>query len=190
MIALPTTRADWRLLGRTTRLVLASPPYLLVAIAVGLLTTVTTSLSRYPRFVRESVVLGDLPLAVRLELVLATLPGAGPGLEIGRAVLTAAIAVLTGGAVAVLAYYVFEHEGSEGSDRRTDAAVVLGSLAAVTAAFGPAALAGAFVVAGVGELALLPYEGLEASTLAVMALVISTYWLAAGLRSDEIRGVS
>jgi hypothetical protein len=39
-----------------------------------------------------------------------------------------------------------------------------------------------------GLVLLLPLGGLELSILAVVALLLSTYWLADGMRGGEIRG--
>lgn len=57
------------------------------------------------------------------------------------------------------------------------------------AACGSAVLAGLlslFGVAGAGT--LLPLDGLEFSLLALVALVLSIYWVAEGMRGGEIRG--
>jgi hypothetical protein len=88
-----------------------------------------------------------------------------------------------------VAYHVREHglsaEGSGGSA----IGVFLGLLGAGCAACGSAILVGVLSLVGAAGLATaLPLEGLEFSGLAVVALLLSTYWLADGMRGGEIRG--
>lgn len=64
-VRLPTRRRDWRLLGRTVRLVLGIPTYAGVAL-VGALTGLTVFVvGQNPALVADVVVGGSLPLADR-----------------------------------------------------------------------------------------------------------------------------
>lgn len=44
------------------------------------------------------------------------------------------------------------------------------------------------VLAAGGALTLLPFEGLELTGLAAVALLLSNFWIADGMRGGEIRG--
>jgi hypothetical protein len=44
------------------------------------------------------------------------------------------------------------------------------------------------LIGGAGLVTLLPLEGLEFGLLAAGVLVLSTYWLADGMRGGQIRG--
>ena len=62
-------------------------------------------------------------------------------------------------------------------------------LGAGCAACGPAVLVGLLSLVGAaGLLTLLPFEGLELTALAALALVLSIFWIADGMRGGMIRG--
>lgn len=189
MIDLPTSRADWRLLGRTIRLVLGGPRYLGFAMVVALLAAIAMSLTQNLQYNVDILLYGDLPLDTKLELVQLQLPFFGEAFDRNRGLLIYTIAALTGTNVAMLAYHVLEHDLSVEGSSGSAAGVVLGTIGAGCAACGPGILAGVVgIVGGAGLLANLPYEGLEFSMLAVVVLVLSMYWLAEGMRGGEIRG--
>jgi len=67
--------------------------------------------------------------------------------------------------------------------------VILGALGAGCAACGSAVLAGVLSLVGASGLALLlPLDGVEFAALASVALVLSMYWLADGMRGGSIDG--
>jgi hypothetical protein len=49
-------------------------------------------------------------------------------------------------------------------------------------------LVGLLSLVGASGTVLLPFDGLEFTALAVVALVLSSYWLADGMRGGEING--
>ncbi|AGN01822.1 hypothetical protein L593_09385 [Salinarchaeum sp. Harcht-Bsk1] len=189
MISLPTSRSDWRLLGRTIRLVLGHPSYLVFAIVVTTAVAILISVTQNLRFVVEVLLSDSLGLGFKVEFLTAMLPFLGPQYDATHGVLIYAVAGLTGANVALLAYHLLEHDLSVEGGGGSAAGVVLGTLGAGCAACGPGILAGIVgIVGGAGLLANLPYEGLEFSMLAVVVLVLSMYWLADGMRGGEIRG--
>jgi hypothetical protein len=98
-------------------------------------------------------------------------------------------AVLVGINMAVATYHVREHSLSVSQGSGSLGGIVLGTLGAGCAACGSAVLAGLLSVAGASGLLLaLPLDGLEFSLLAVVALLLSLYWLADGMRGAEIAG--
>lgn len=189
MISLPTSRADWRLLGRTVRLVLGQPGYLALATVVGLLAAVGMSLTQNLQFNVDILVYGDLTIRQKLAVIRVQLPFFGESFEHDRGLLIYSIAALTGTNLAMLSYHVLEHDLSVEGGSGSAAGVMLGTIGAGCAACGPGILAGVVgIVGGAGVLATLPYEGLEFSLLAVLVLVLSMYWLAEGMRGGQIRG--
>lgn len=186
---LPTRRADWRLMGRTVRLVLTIPGY---AVLAGVTAIVALSLFVLPTnlpLVRNLVVGGSLPLENRLAILVELYPFVGTDfgpLQSGVLVLTAA---LVGANVALAVYHFREHRVSIRNGSGSLAGVVLGTLGAGCAACGSAVLAGLLGILGVsGALTLLPLEGLEFALLALGVVVLSVYWLADGMRGGEING--
>lgn len=188
MVRLPTTRADWRLLGRTVRLVLGIPAYAALAVALGLLALTVFTASQNLAFVGFALT-APLPLAARARILLDLYPFVGTlyGPATGMALLV--VSGLVGIDLAMVTYHVREHGLSAGAGGGSAVGVFLGVLGAGCAACGPAVLAGLLsLVGGVGLLTLLPLEGLEFSLLAAVALVLSLYWLADGMHGGTVRG--
>jgi len=186
---LPTQGRDWRLVGRTLRLVLGIPAYAVLAAGVSVVTLTVFVVSQNLALVGDTVFGGALPPGNRVAILLDLYPFLGRiyGPVVGAALLM--VSGLTGANLALAAYHVREHglsaEGSGGSA----VGVLLGTLGAGCAACGSAVLAGLLSVVGAtGLLTLLPLEGLEFSLLAVVALCLSMFWLADGMRGGEING--
>lgn len=185
---LPTSRDDWRLVGRTVRLVLGDPRYATLAATVAIVAAVLMAIAPNLAFNVDVVLLGDLPLSTKMNAVLIQLPFFGPAEPI-RGALLYTTAAFVGANVALLAYHLLEHQVSVAGGSGSAAGVVLGTLGAGCAACGPAILAGVIgLLGGASLLAALPYDGLEFSALAIAVLVLSMYWLADGMRGGEIRG--
>ncbi|WP_425504712.1 hypothetical protein [Salinigranum marinum] len=188
-VGLPTTRSDVRLVARTTRLVLSVPVYALFATLVALATLSAFVLSQNLALVGDVVLGGSLPLAARLRVLVELYPFVGTSYSLLSGTALVVVAALTGVDLAMVAYHVREHglsaEGSGGSA----AGVVLGALGAGCAACGSAVLAGVLSLVGASGLALLlPFDGVEFAVLASVALVLSMYWLADGMRGGSING--
>lgn len=185
---LPTQRRDWRLLARTVWLVLTIPAYAALALVVALGTLSVFVVSQNLPLASFALT-GPLPLDARLTILLELYPFVGTvyGPLTGLALL--AVATLTGVNVALVAYHVREHGLAVERSGGSAVGVVLGVLGAGCAACGSAILAGVLSLVGATSLlTLLPLEGLEFSLLAAVVLVLSTYWLADGMRGGEIRG--
>lgn len=184
MISLPTRAADWRLMGRTTRLVLAGPAYALVAVVAGAVALTGFVLSQNLPFAAAALA-GRVPAATLLELY--PFVGLSYGPVTGAVLLL--VSLFVGVDIALVTYHVREHRLSAEGGGGSLLGVLLGTLGAGCAACGSAILAGVLSLFGAaGLVTLLPLDGLEFALLALVALVLSIHWLADGMRGGEIRG--
>lgn len=187
---LPTSAGDWRLMGRTTRLVLGSPTYASLALLGALAGLTLFVVSLNAQLVLDLVVGGRLPLSRRLGVLVNLYPVVSPTAfgPVESAVLLAT-AALVGSNLALVTYHLREHAGPTQGGSGSVVGVVLGTFGAGCAACGSAVLAGLLSTLGIaGGLAVLPLEGLEFAVAAVAALVLSLYWVADGMRGAEVRG--
>ena len=188
-LRLPTRRADWRLMARTARLVLGIPAYAafaVVAAAVGLTVFVV---SQNTALVADVVVGGSLPTSNRLAVLAGLYPflGTSFGLAAGLALL--GVSGLLGVDLALVAYHFRRHGVSLDASGGSAVGALFGVLGAGCAACGPAVLVGLLSLVGAtGLLTLLPLEGLELSGIAAVALLLSIFWIADGMRGGMIRG--
>lgn len=184
-VSLPTRARDWRLMGRTTRLVLSGPGYAALALVAAALALTVFVLSQNLPLVGDVLVGGSLPLRTRVTIFV----GLFLSFEPATALLLLVVAALTGVDIALVAYHLREHRVSASEGGGSVVAVILGTLGAGCAACGSVLLAGILAAVGAGGiLTLLPLEGLEFSLLALVALILSVYWIADGMRGGEIRG--
>jgi len=186
---LPTRGADWRLVGRTARLVLGVPRYALLAVvaaAVGLTLFVYTL---NVGLVNALVLGGSLPVENRLGILVNLYPVVSPtAYTAAEAVVLLVVAALIGVNIAMVAYHLIEHATLRGGTGSA-AGVVLGTLGAGCAACGSTVLAGLLSLFGAtGLLTLLPLDGLEFALASLAVLLLSLYWLADGMRGGMIRG--
>jgi hypothetical protein len=188
MVRLPTARGDWRLVGRTVRLVLGSPVYAAVALLLAALALTVFSLSQNLSVVSFALS-GSVSGGSAVRILLDQYPVLGPRYDLVTGSILLVIAGLVGVNLALVAYHVREHGLSAEGGGGSAVGVFLGLLGAGCAACGSAILAGLLSLLGVAGLGtVLPFEGLEFSAVAVVVLVLSTYWLAEGMRGGEIRG--
>lgn len=188
-VRLPTRRADWRLMGRTIRLVLGIPRYAAFAMIAGLVGLTVFVLTQNLTLVSDVIIGGSLPLSNRVAILAGLFPflGTSFGLAAGLALLV--VAALLGVDLAMVAYHVREHGVSLESGGGSAVGALLGTLGAGCAACGPALLVGLLSLFGAaGALTLLPFEGLELTAVAALALVLSIFWIADGMRGGMIRG--
>jgi len=184
VISLPTRVADWRLMGRTARLVLGGPGYALVGLAAAAVALTGLVLSQNLPFTADALA-GRVPASALLELY----PFVGTSYSLLTGSVVVLVALLVGVDIALVAYHVREHRLSAEGGGGSLVGVVLGTLGAGCAACGSAVLAGLLSLFGAaGVLTLLPLDGLEFALLSLAALVLSIYWLADGMRGGEIRG--
>ena len=186
---LPTRRREVWLIGRTLRLVLSIPRYAVLAVltAWGALTAFT--LSQNLTLTADLIIGGSLPLAARLMLVGEQYPfiGTNYGALAGSALLL--VVTLVGANLTLVTYHLREHDRPATGSGGSIVGVALGVLGAGCAACGSAILLGVLSLFGAsGLVLLLPLGGLELSLLAVIALLLSTYWVADGMRGGEIQG--
>lgn len=188
-VRLPTRRADWRLVARTIRLVLGVPAYAAFAVVAALTGLSVFVLTQNPALVGDVVVGGSLPLKHRLAVLVGLYPFLGTSFGVEAGVATLLVAALLGVDLALVAYHVREHGLSLQSSSGSAVGAFLGMIGAGCAACGPAVLLGLLSLVGAtGALTLLPFEGLELTALAALALVLSIFWIADGMRGGTIRG--
>jgi hypothetical protein len=188
-VSLPTTTADWRLMARTSRLVLTVPAYALlgVAAAVVALTLFVTSLNL--TLVNDLVIGGPLPLAGRVRILLELYPFVGTSFDALQGAILVVVALLTGVDVALATYHFREHGVGLREGGTSAAGIFLGFLGAGCAACGSAILLGLLGLLGVTtSLLFLPLDGLEFALLALLVLTLSIHWLADGMRGGFING--
>jgi hypothetical protein len=186
---LPTRREDLRLVVRTLRLVLSIPTYAVVGVVAAWLALTGFALSQNLTLTSDLIVGGSLPLVDRLTLVVEQYPFIGTTYGVVDGIALLVVVTLVGGNLALVAYHVREHDLSAAGSGGSAVGVLLGILGAGCAACGSAILLGVLSLFGAsGLVLLLPLGGLELSLLAVVALLVSTYWLADGMRGGEIRG--
>jgi hypothetical protein len=183
-LRLPLRADDWRLMGRTARLVLGVPVYALVALVAAAIALTGFVLSGNLPTVRD-VLAGRVPAGILAELF--PFVGTSYGPLTGSTV--ALVALLVGVDIALVAYHVREHRLSAEGGGGSLLGVVLGTLGAGCAACGSAVIAGLLSLFGAaGLVTLLPLDGLEFALLALVTLLLSIHWVADGMRGGEIRG--
>jgi hypothetical protein len=188
-VRLPIRPADWRLMGRTVRLVLGLPDYAVFALVAALVGLTVFVVSQNLALVGDVVLGGALPLENRIAVLLGLYPFLGTSFSLVQGLALLVIAALLGIDLAMVAYHVREHGLTIESGGGSAVGALLGTLGAGCAACGPAVLVGLLSLFGAaGALTLLPFEGLELTALAAIALLLSIYWLAEGMRGGMIRG--
>lgn len=188
-VRLPTRRGDWRLMARTIRLVLGIPRYAAFALLAGVIGLSVFVLTQNLTLVGDVVVGGSLPLANRLAILVGLFPFLGTSFGFAAGIALLVVSALLGIDLAMVVYHVREHGVSLESGSGSAVGAILGTLGAGCAACGPALLVGLLSLFGAaGALTLLPFEGLELTALAALALVLSIFWIADGMRGGMIRG--
>ncbi|MFB6211938.1 MAG: hypothetical protein ABEI76_10405 [Halobacteriales archaeon] len=188
-IRLPTRADDWRLMVRTARLVLSVPLYALLALISAVAAVTVFVLSQNIPLVQNVVIGGSLPLLARLQVLVGLYPFFGTSFPLEAELLLVAVGLLVGIDIAMVTYHLREHGIGARESGGSVVGVVLGTLGAGCAACGSVVLAGVLSLVGAaGLLTLLPLDGLEFSLVALVALVLSIYWLADGMRGGEING--
>lgn len=186
---LPTRVTDWRRMGRTARLVLSIPLYATVAVLAGLMGLTLFVVTQNIALVRDLVIFGPLPLGDRLTILFNLFPFIGSGFDLATSILLLAIGVLTGLNVAMLLYHLREHRVSIEGGSGSVGGVLFGTLGAGCAACGSAVVAGVLGLFGASWIvAFLPLEGLEFALVGLLVLVLSTFWIAEGMRGGRING--
>ena len=187
-IRLPTRGRDWRLMARTARLVVTMPLYATVAAVAAAAGLTLFVLSQNLPLV-SFLLSGSLGLESRLVILSQQYPFIGTNYDAIQGVLLLVTAGLIGVNTAILVYHLREHALSAARGTTSVAGVVLGTLGAGCAACGSAVLAGVLSLFGAtASLAFLPFDGLEFALIALLALVLSVFWLARGMRGGEING--
>lgn len=188
-VRLPTRRTDWRLMARTIRLVLGIPTYAAFALVAGIVGLSVFVLTQNLTLVGDVIVGGSLPFSNRLAVLIGLYPFLGTSFSVVSGLALLLVATLLGVDLAMVAYHIREHGLSLESGGGSAVGALLGTLGAGCAACGPALLVGLLSLVGAaGALTLLPFDGLELTGLAAVALVLSIFWIADGMRGGMIRG--
>lgn len=186
---LPTRADDWRLMGHTARLVVTVRGYAALAAlaATAGLSLFVFSLNR--SLVAFAVTGPGIALPVRLTILAKLYPFVGSAFGPLQGGLLVLVAALLGVDVAMVGYHVREQGLAVRQSGSGAAGLVLGTLGAGCAACGSALLAGLLSLLGLhGSLLVLPLDGLEFALLALVTLVLSIFWVADGMRGDEVAG--
>lgn len=182
---LPTNRADWKLLGRGIFTVLRTPGYAVLTAVVALVSLGVFIFSQNIQLLLDLVVFGDVPIASKLGILTGLYTSVITVAEPLSSVVLVTTAVLVGVNVSTLTYYVRTQDLTLRRGSGSVGGLVLGTLGAGCASCGSAVLAGVVsLFGGAGALSLLPLDGLEFSLLAVPLLLLSTFWIVRGLRSE------
>jgi len=177
---LPTSADDWRLTASVVLDTVSKPAYAALAAVVAFISLTAFVLPGNVSLVVNVAILGEAPLGRRLSVLVDLYPFLG-GAEELTAVLVVVVAVLIGLNFSVL-LRGYRSSGVASAGGSTTGAV-LGFLGAGCAACGSAVLAAVFSASAVaGALAFLPLEGAEFTLLAVVVLLISTFWSAESTR--------
>ena len=188
-LSIPTGLQDWRLLGRTIRLVLSIPQYALLAVVYALLALSAFVFVRNLTVLQQVILFGNLPLDNRVQVLVGMYPGVGPAYTLDQSIVLVTTGALVGINLALVTYHVREHRLSFRGGSGGMGGIVLGTLGGGCAACGSAVLAGLLSMVGAsGILVALPLDGLEFALLAILTLVLSLYWMADGMRGGEIAG--
>lgn len=184
----PSSREDVRLMGRTARLVLSVPAYATIAGLAAFLGLSAFVFSLNAPLVGFALT-GDLSPGARGTILLNLYPFVGTAFEPVQGALLVAVSALLGVDIAMVAYHFREHGVSLSGGSSSAVGALLGALGAGCAACGSALLVGILSLFGVSvSLLFLPLDGLEFALLALVALLLSIYWVADGMRGGEIAG--
>jgi hypothetical protein len=175
-------------MARTARLVLSMPVYAVVAAVAAVLGLTLFVLSQNLPLA-SFLLMGSLSFEARLVILTQQYPFLGTNYDAVQGLLLVCTAGLIGVNTAMLVYHLREHALSTAQGTTSAVGVVLGTLGAGCAACGSAVLAGILSLFGAtASLAFLPLDGLEFALVAFIALVLSIFWLARGMRGGEIDG--
>lgn len=186
---IPTGADDLRLMARTVRLVVSVPVYAFIGIVAGFVAVTGFVLTQNLSLVTDTVIGSSLPVSNRLVILSEIYPFVGNFYSTPAAVAMSVLAVLVGVNIALVTYHFREHEVSASGSGGSVMGIGLGVLGAGCAACGSALLFGLLSLFGAGSLVfLLPFDGLEVTVLAATALLLSTYWIAEGMRGGKVEG--
>lgn len=186
---LPTRADDWRLMGRTARLVVTIPGYAALATGAALAGLSLFVFSLNSSLVAFAATGPGLAPPDRLAILANLYPFVGSAFGPLQGSLLVVVAALLGVDVAMVAYHVREHGLTVQQGGSGVAGLVLGTLGAGCAACGSALLAGLLSLLGLsGSLYLLPLDGLEFALVALVTLLLSIFWIADGMRGGAVAG--
>ncbi|MFB6074635.1 MAG: hypothetical protein ABEJ89_06455 [Haloarculaceae archaeon] len=185
---LPTRRDDWRLVGQTVVRVLSRPGYAAVAVVSGVLAlTLFTALNNLGLV--GYALSSDLAPGLKAELLLNLYPFVSPAYTFTTSVTIALVSVVAGINGALGVYHFREHRVRVRDSGGSVVGVLIATVGAGCPACGTAIVAGLLSTFGAsGLLSVLPFEGAGISALAVAVLLLSTYWLADGMRGGDVEG--
>ncbi len=188
-LSLPTSARDWRTLARTLRLVLTIPRYAVGAVLGAGAAMTLFVLTQNLQFAEFALTAGGLSLGDRLTLLGELYPFLGTIYGPKFSVALTVLAAFVGANLALTTYHVREHGLSGGESAGGVLGVALATLGSGCAACGAALLSGLLSLVGAaGLVTALPLEGLEVAIVAGLVLVLSTHWIAQGLRGGRING--
>jgi hypothetical protein len=187
-IGLPTARADWQRMGRTTRLVLGQPWWFVATVLISLLVLSLLVVPLHLGYVQTVIVGGSLPLVERAVAMIKLYPLVGGG-DALRGTLLYAVSGTIGVNLALFGYHLLEHDVGVREGSGSTAGAVLAGLGAGCPACGAGIVAGGVSIVGVtGSLAALPLHGLEFLLFGIGTALLAVHWTVEGMRGGEVRG--
>jgi hypothetical protein len=125
---LPTSVDEWRLVGRTVRLVLSLPAYAVFAVGYAVLGLSVFVFSRNLMILRQIVLGSSLPWGSRATVIIELYPFVGTAYTVPQGAVLVLTAILIGINMAVATYHVREHRLSVGQGSGSLGGIVLGTL--------------------------------------------------------------
>lgn len=188
-VSVPTTTDDLRLVFRTIRLVVRQPLYASLVVVGSIIGLSVFVLPQNVSLVQMIVFTDALPLENRLQILVNLYPYVGSAFSPLNEALLVVSGVLFGINTSLLVYHLRQERVTVKTGGGSVVGVVLGTMGAGCAACGAAVVTAVFSLFGAtGLLAMLPLEGNEFTVLSLLALVLSIYWLADGMRGNDIDG--
>lgn len=185
----PTTVSDLRMAARAVRLVLSIPQYLLCFVISAFLGLSVFVLSQNLELVQTVLLNNYLTIEQRVTVFSQLYPILGTAFSPIKELFLLLSAGLFGINLSMVVYYFREHTVNVQSGTGSAVGVIFGTLGAGCAACGSVVLTGLLSFVGATSvLALLPFDGLSFSAIALVVFLLSIYWISAGMRTSTING--
>lgn len=188
-LSLPTSRDDWRRMGRTTTFVLGRPRWLVFGAFVSILAlTLFVAIERVV-YVQTVILGGSFTLSERVRVLAQFYPLVGSSADPIRGVLLYVIAGVVGVTFSMFGYHLTNggldlSEGSGGV-----AGIVFATLGVGCPSCGVAVAASVASASSVATgLTVLPLNGVEFLLASLAVTVVSLHWLVEGMQSSDVEG--
>lgn len=186
---LPTKKNDIKTTVRVARLVLVMPRYTLVWLISSFIGLSIFVLSQNIELVQTILLSDYLTINQRVTVFSQLYPIVGTAFTPAKEVFLLTCSLLFGVNLAMAIYHIREHQSGVQSGAGSAIGMIFGTLGAGCAACGSVVLTGFLSLIGAtSALALLPFDGLSFSALALLVFLLSIYWTADGMRGGMVNG--